>query len=75
MTIGQIKERVEQSISCIADSDVKEVLECTWAEINQTSARPTKSKLLDFWYEIQDYIKNDNLFSEALDGPEDEDSD
>lgn len=48
---------VEQGIQGITDDIVREALNCTWTEIHKN----TKPVILDFYYELQEYMSHDAI--------------
>ena len=59
-SINDIKALVAENIEILTDSDVREVMQTMWIEITKSVNKPTKSKILDFYYELQAYVRGEN---------------
>ena len=70
-TISELKEMTAQNIEMLSDIDVREVMISMWADLLKPANKPTKSKILDFLYEVQVYL-NDQEQQPQQDSSDDE---
>lgn len=59
----QIKHLTEQTMQSLADPDTRDALESTWADISQNN---NKGMFLDFYYEVQELVNNQNPTADTL---------